>query len=84
MSKEAVDLINRMIQLSPGNRLGATLETIAILKQHPFFAGIDFDEVSSAGYTGLKQMVLDRFKELNVHEDSDEEEETAGGTLHEK
>jgi serine/threonine protein kinase len=54
MSKEAVDLINRMIQLSPGNRLGASLETIAILKQHPFFAGINFEEVSSPTYSGLK------------------------------
>ena len=54
MSKEAQDLIGRMIQISPGNRLGATLETLAILKQHPFFAGIDFDEVSSPDFSGLK------------------------------
>jgi len=46
MSPEAIDLVNRMLQVSPKNRLGHNLESLAILKQHPFFAGIDFNLVS--------------------------------------
>jgi serine/threonine protein kinase len=42
MSTDAIDLINRMIQLNPDDRLGCNLESLAILKEHPFFNGIDF------------------------------------------
>lgn len=57
MSKEAEDLINRMIQLEPQHRLGHNLESIKMLKQHPFFNGIKFAEVSTPGFKGIKPLV---------------------------
>ena len=42
MSIEAQDLINRMIQIEPQHRLGHNLESIQMLKNHPFFSGINF------------------------------------------
>ena len=57
MSREACDLINRMIQIEPKHRLGHDLESIKLLKTHPFFEGIDFEEVSSRQYVGLAEMV---------------------------
>lgn len=83
MSKEAQDLINRMIQISPGNRLGHNLESIAILKQHPFFYGIDFEAISKPDYTGIQDLVLDRFKELGVKEEEDDDD-WLPATVHEK
>lgn len=53
MSVEAIDLINRMLQLSPGNRLGHNLESMKILKGHPFFTGVDFGDISKKDYNGL-------------------------------
>lgn len=55
MSKEAFDLINRMIQLEPSQRLGYNLESLKLMKTHPFFEGIDFTEISSPDYKGLLQ-----------------------------
>jgi len=57
MSPEAMDLINRMIQISPKNRLGHDLESLKVLKTHPFFNGVDFAEVSKHGYSGIKPLV---------------------------
>ena len=57
MSIEAQDLVNRMIQLDPQNRLGHNLESIKVLKTHPFFAGIDFAQVSKRSYKGLLPIV---------------------------
>jgi serine/threonine protein kinase len=57
MSKEAEDIINRMIQLEPQHRLGHNLESLKMMKQHPFFDGINFAEVSSPGYKGIKALV---------------------------
>ena len=37
MSKEAIHLINIMLQLSPGNRIGHDPESLIVLKTHPFF-----------------------------------------------
>ena len=61
MSKEAQDLINRMIQLEPSARLGNNLESTQILKQHPFFTGINFDEISKKDYEGNLKPVLALF-----------------------
>ena len=47
MSKEAVDLVNAMIQIDPSKRLGNNLESISNLKTHPFFNKVNFEEVSS-------------------------------------
>ena len=57
MSLEARDLINRMIQVDPKNRLGHDLESMGHLKQHPFFEGIDFDEVSDKSFVGLRAFI---------------------------
>ena len=54
---EARDLINRMIQVDPNNRLGHNLESLGHLKQHPFFEGVDFAEVSDKSYTGLRAFI---------------------------
>ena len=55
-----------MLQLEPNNRLGHDLESIEILKQHPFFTGIDWVAISSRKYKGvmelLKQKVDDGIK----------------------
>ena len=61
MSKEAQDLINRMIQIEPNARLGHNLESTQILKQHPFFTGINFDEISKKDYDGNLKPVLALF-----------------------
>ena len=64
MSKEAQDLINRMIQLEPGNRLGHNLESTQLLKQHPFFAGIDWAAISHKSYEGNLKPMLQVFQDL--------------------
>lgn len=46
-----------MIQLDPGNRLGHNLESIKILKTHPFFNGVDFTQISKRNYKGLLPIV---------------------------
>ena len=53
MTAEAQELINRMIQIDPVNRLGHNLKSIELLKTHPFFKGIDFEEVSKKKYKGV-------------------------------
>uniref|UniRef100_A0A7S3CM07 Uncharacterized protein n=1 Tax=Strombidium rassoulzadegani TaxID=1082188 RepID=A0A7S3CM07_9SPIT len=70
MSPEAADLINRMIQLEPQHRLGCDLKSIELLKQHPFFAGVDFSEVSKSTYTGVKSRVVERLRELPGYEEN--------------
>ena len=57
MSPEAKDLIDRMIQVEPTNRLGHNLESLAVLKTHPFFQGVDFSKVSEKGYTGIEDLM---------------------------
>ena len=59
----AVDLINRMIQVEPEHRLGHDLESLKLLKTHPFFEGVDWTAVSSKEYKGIKQLVLDAIPE---------------------
>ena len=62
---EAVDLINRMIQIEPTARLGHNLESTQQLKQHPFFKGVDFAAISNKKYTGLYDLLHPRVDELN-------------------
>lgn len=57
MSPVAQDLINRMIHIDPKNRLGHDLKSLSVLKQHPFFKGVDFGEVSKKKYKGVYQML---------------------------
>ena len=44
LSPEAVALIHSMLMINPGDRLGSPVSRngMPILKQHPFFQGIDF------------------------------------------
>lgn len=57
-----------MIQIEPSARLGNNLESTQILKQHPFFAGIDFDEISKKDYDGNLKPVLALFDKLGINE----------------
>lgn len=71
MSKEAQDLINRMIQLEPQNRLGHNLESTQLLKQHPFFNGIDWVAIADPAFQGNYEPMMKVFKDLNVNADDD-------------
>jgi len=42
-----------MIQVEPKNRLGHNLDSIKLMKTHPFFEGINFEEISQHDYRGL-------------------------------
>lgn len=81
MSKEAQDLINRMIQLEPKNRLGHDLESTQLLKQHPFFNGIDWNAISQKNYEGNYKPMLQAFQNLNVKEDEEYGFDLASGSL---
>ncbi len=52
VSNEAKDLIDRLLQLEPSQRLGAgdkgAKNDYDALKEHPFFKGISFPEANSA------------------------------------
>ena len=61
-----------MIQLNPLDRLGSTPESMVLLKRHPFFDGIDFEEVSSSSFKGA-MMELEKLKKTREqirHKDS--------------
>ena len=59
MSEEAQDLLNKMIQIDPNMRLGNNPESLKNeLKKHPFFDGIDFDQVSHKDYRGAQDMAI--------------------------
>ena len=57
MSKEAQDLIDKMIQINPSDRLGHNLESIALLKQHPFFNGVNFEEISQKKHKAIYELI---------------------------
>ena len=65
MSLEARDLIERLLQLSPGNRLGHNMESMKVLKGHPFFTGVDFVAISKKNYTGLSKLLVDKHPRLS-------------------
>jgi hypothetical protein len=71
MSKEAFHLINAMIQIEPKNRLGHDLESLKLLKTHPFFDGIDFDEVSKKDYKALFEKVASIMPKENPNAGAD-------------
>ena len=56
MSEEALDLFEKMTQLIPEQRLGGNSD-MKDLKTHPYFNGIDFEEVSKPDYDGAKEFV---------------------------
>lgn len=45
VSKEALDLLKRLLNRNPNKRLGASFRDADEIKEHPFFAGINFEEV---------------------------------------
>ena len=65
MSLEARDLIERLLQLSPGNRLGHNMESMKVLKGHPFFTGVDFAAISKKNYTGLSKLLVEKHPRLS-------------------
>ena len=68
MSENAQDLINRMLQLEPNNRLGHNLESIEILKQHPFFTGIDWVAISKRNYKGVTELLKQKVEDAIANE----------------
>jgi hypothetical protein len=48
--------------------LGFNAESTALLKQHPFFTGVNFEQISVKGYDGIKKLVIKRLKEINLPE----------------
>ena len=57
MSPEAVDLIEQMIQLKPEDRLGYNLDSMKTVKAHPFFKGIDWEEISDKKFSGVVDLL---------------------------
>ena len=47
LEPEVVDIIDKLLQLDPRNRLGSGKEgsdlSFSVLKAHPFFTGINFE-----------------------------------------
>lgn len=58
MSTDAQDLVNKLIQLDPAERLGSNLESMKQLKAHPWFADIDFKKVSKPDFIGARELVV--------------------------
>ena len=56
---QARDLIEKMLQINPNDRI-----TIKEIKQHPYFAGFDFEKVSSENFCEAKQLVTDKLEEI--------------------
>lgn len=77
MCDEAQDLINKLLELDPTKRLGATVDDYVNLKAHPFFSAITFDSLFNEKppeYT-ITEEALQRLAssmESKLH-DSDEE-----------
>ena len=44
MDRNAVDLINKLLDYDPESRLG--YENISMIRQHPYFDNVDFDRIS--------------------------------------
>jgi len=57
MSDSAKDMIDKMLQLEPTKRLGHDMESIKELKNHEFFKGINFTEVSLPEYRGAFNLI---------------------------
>ena len=54
ISPEAKDFIQRLLSLDPSNRLGAN--GVEEVKEHPFFAGIDWDAVTTTEAAFIPQV----------------------------
>ena len=61
-----------MIQVDPKKRLGRDPTSMVDLKKHPFFQGIDFQEVSSDNYTGAKDLVSKLIRGDNIEQPDDD------------
>ena len=46
-SKEAIDLIQSLMQRDPSKRLGAGEKDASAIKEHPFFEGFNWAEINS-------------------------------------
>ena len=60
ISTYAQDLVIKMLKTEPEERLGSNLESIQIMKYHPFFHGVNFKQVSKEDYRGVYQLLKDR------------------------
>jgi hypothetical protein len=50
--------------VEPTNRLGHNLESIAILKTHPFFQGVDFEKVSNKDFKELPGLLAPHLPQI--------------------
>ena len=57
MSEAAQHLINQMIMIDPKQRLGHDLDSIKILRTHPFFQGVNFERISTPQFKDLRPLV---------------------------
>lgn len=87
---EAIDLIDRLLQLDPFSRIGAgspgSDNDFEKLKQHPFFKGINFKKLHStpppipyerfqAALSSLKNREPQQSKDSDDEKDSDDDDE---------
>lgn len=70
MDTSAVDLINKLLDYAPENRLGMKsnnpFEGYEEIKKHPYFADVDFQAIEA------RTMKLPCFDIFSTHTDSDE------------
>ena len=59
MDADAKDLVERMLQLKPTDRI-----SITEIKQHPYFKDIDFAKVSEEGFDGAQELVKQKLDEI--------------------
>ena len=83
MSEEAVDLIQNLLKVDPAQRLGtgkSEATSFAVLKSHPYFNGISFNEDLSAeaelaSYFDLQSPVSTPRIAMNMNDNDSEEKE---------
>ena len=49
-SDEAISFLKALLQRDPSKRIGSSAEDAAELKKHPFFAGVDWDQIRNKSH----------------------------------
>ena len=66
--EEAKDLINKLLQKNPTDRLGSDCSDYKIIKNHPFFRGIDWDNLNREVPFSDKFIILPKDIKVKVKE----------------